>query len=166
MSCASLRWVQLYQRGFVPLIPVARAATGGEKTRDGLAYEALNLMPNLLPCLRLVAGRRPRLGPDVQRGLGVAGGLVGAGARVAVVGDAVVDAGLRADDHHRYVNPNMVCLVMYILQQPPGILPHGECDEVGWWSPSSLKTLGSKVSMPTRHFQSVPPPTNFCVRIY
>lgn len=87
-----------HQRGFVPLISVARAATEGEKTRDGLAYEALNLMPNLLSCLRLVAGRRPRLGPDVQRGLGVAGGLVGAGARVAVVGDAVVDAGVRDHD--------------------------------------------------------------------
>ena len=45
-------------------------------------------------CLRLVAGRRPRLGLDVQRGLGAAGDLVGAGARVAVVGDAVLDAGV------------------------------------------------------------------------
>jgi len=126
--CASFQCTSVHARLWLPLRVVigdtARIA-GGEKTRDGLAYEALNLMPNLLSCLRLDAGRRPRLGPDVQRGLGVAGGLVGAGARVAVVGDAVVDAGLRADDHHRYVNPNMVCLVMYILQQPPGIPQRG-----------------------------------------
>lgn len=93
MSCASLRWVQLYQRGFVPLIPVARAATGGEKTRDGLAYEALNLMPNLLPSFAVsLAGVRVLPGA-VQRGPGVVGGRAAARAG----GAAVVGAGVLAD---------------------------------------------------------------------
>lgn len=59
-------------------------------------------MPNLLSCLRLDAGRRPRLGPDVQRGLEAAGDLVGAGARVAVVGAAVLDAGVLVETRHWY----------------------------------------------------------------
>ena len=98
MSCASLRWVQLYQRGFVPLIPVARAATGGGKTRDGLAYEALNLMPNLLSSVRLLLAGARVLPGAVQRGLGAAGGR--AGARAAGDGVDVVARVRREDQVH------------------------------------------------------------------
>lgn len=49
----------------------------------------------------LLAGARVLPGA-VQRGPGAAGGLVGAGARVAVVGDAVLDAGVLVETRHWY----------------------------------------------------------------
>lgn len=95
--CASFQCTSVHARLRLPLRVVigdtARIAGGG-KTRDGLAYEALNLMPNLLSSgLRLAAGRRPRLGPDVQRGPGVVGGRAAARAG----GAAVVGAGVLVD---------------------------------------------------------------------
>lgn len=64
---------------------------GGEKGRDGLAYEALNLMPNPLSLVFALslAGAQVLLGAD-QRDLGAAGAR--AGARVAV-GDVHRDVG-------------------------------------------------------------------------
>lgn len=116
--CASFQCTSVHARLWLPLRVVigdtARIA-GGEKTRDGLAYEALNLMPNLLSCLRLAAGRRPRLGPDVQRGLGAAGGR--AGARAA--GDGVdVVARVRREDQVHDISTKFD-MMWRIRQRPP-----------------------------------------------